>query len=46
MKRLCRGLIFGTGLCLMAIFAIPVCILVLPIVGIWTLTDWLLKQFP
>lgn len=43
MKRLCRGLVLGVGLGLMGILAIPTALLALPIVGIWTLTDRLLK---
>lgn len=43
MRRLCRGLVLVTGLGLMGVLAIPIALLALPIVGIWALTDRLLK---
>lgn len=43
MRRLYRGLVLGTGLGLIAVLAVPIALLALPVVGIWTLTDRLLK---
>ena len=43
MRRLCRWLVLVTGFGLMGVLAVPIALLALPVVGIWTLTDRLLK---
>lgn len=43
MRQLCRWLVLVTGFGLMGVLAVPIALLALPVVGIWILTDRLLK---